>query len=200
MNRDVPSLQSVSAEYARIVGRLSELVDREHVLNSEMAAITHSMINLGAVADGLQRDRVADTIAGKPFEPRRSAMEDLQRRIVDINEEKRLIREAQHQLHNRKAEEYARASRAVCATFSAEHEALAAQFYELLSAAAEVRVKIGLLRLDVERSGASASSLYDAGVDLLDGSLDRTGSMAYELRNGVRRGYLKAENIPVELR
>lgn len=200
MPRDVPSLQSVSPEYARIATRLAELVGREHELNRRKTEIATAMSNWGATADGEQRNRVDDIIAGKPFEPRLSVSEEFGAQIGDIEEERRLNKEAIHQLQIQRAEEHRRASSMVCAAFADEHSTLAEKLYTQLAAAAATRVEIGLLQLDIERSGASGSYLVDVGVDLLDGSLDRTGAMAQELRNGIRLGFLKADAVPQELR
>ncbi|MFB9984345.1 hypothetical protein ACFSQQ_16455 [Mesorhizobium kowhaii] len=200
MPRDIPTLQSVSPEYARIASRLAELFDREHELNRRKSEIATAMSNWGATADGEHRNRVGDIIAGKPFEPRASVSEQFGAQIADIEEERRLNKEAIHQLQVQRAEEYTRASGLVCASLADEHRELAKTFYSQLATAAQTRVDIGLLRLEIERSGASALSLSDVGDDLLDGSLDRTGVIAQELRRGTRLGYLKAETVPEELR
>ncbi|RWP72377.1 hypothetical protein [Mesorhizobium sp.] len=200
MTREVPSLADVSPTYGRIAARLDELNEREHTLSAEKAKLTKAFADWGPTAEGDKRSRVDDIVQGKPFERRSPATEEISGRIADIEEETRLIREAKHLLQNERAQEYLRASRLVCAAFADEHRALAEKFYGILVEAAEIRIEIGLLHLDIARSGASADYLYDAGNELLDGCLDRTGGLAQELRNGIRRGYLKADALPEELR
>lgn len=200
VTREVPSLTDVSPEYARVANRLTALVEREKQLDAEKLKISQAFSSWGPVADQDHKNRVEDIIAGKPFEPRSAAIQENRARLADIEEERRLGREAQYRLQNERAEEYRRASRLVCANFADEHRALAEKFYGILVAVAETRIAIGLLQLDIERSGASAIYLDDVGNDLLDGCLDRSGGLAQELRNGIRRGYLAADAMPEELR
>jgi hypothetical protein len=198
--REIPKLTDVSPGYARITARLAALTERENALNAEKRKGLQAIASWGQTADQNQQSRVDDIVAGKPFERRSTVYQETQARLADIEEERQLAREAQHQLQNERADEYHRASRLVCAAFADEHRALAEKFYNQLAAAAETRVEIGLLQLDIERSGASSSYLHDVGIDLLDGSLDRTGAMAQELRNGIRLGFMNANAMPVELR
>jgi len=198
--REVPSLTAVSPKYASITARLTALAERENELNAEKLKEMQAIANWGQTADQNQQSRVEDIVAGKPFERRSTVYQETQARLADIEEERQLAREAQHQLQIDRAQEYQRASRLVCAAFADEHRALAERFYGQLAAAAATRVEIGLLQLDIERSGASSSFLLDVGVDLLDGSMDRTSAMAQELRKGVRLGFLRAGAVPAELR
>lgn len=199
VTRQVPELTSVSPKYATIVSRIAELSERENALGTEKAKLLTEVQNWGATADFEHRSRVNEVIAGKPFEARPSAISEFHDRIGEIEDERRLIREALHLLQVDRADEYRRASKLVCATFAEEHRAMAERYYGKLAAVAETRAEIGRLRVDVERSGAAAGYLPEVGFDLLDGSLDRTGGMAQELRRGVQLGFLQADAIPAEL-
>lgn len=181
---DIPSLESVSPEYAVLSKRYADLNARLLELDAESRDIHRAI-----AAEQLRNDRgdrIAALAAGLAYQPPLSVRD----RRAAIEAERRDISDAIHLLASELAEARRKASRIVVEQFAGEHRRLAREFFGHLAAAVDVHAKVGATRQAFVRAGVDPAGFTDFAAELFGSPSDRSSDVAMLFSDAKRRGLI----------
>lgn len=188
--KPIPALEDVSAEYARLSGLHNDLMARSTANDTHVREL-HAAI--GAEQPGNSHaDRVASLLAGVDHQ----APPPIKDQLVELAKEKRAIDDALKELYGQLFVERKAASSLIVKRFSAEHAAMAAEFFKHIAAAARAHAEYGELRRAFHRAGVDPAGLHDFGQELFGDPGHRNGEVGIAMRVAARSGYLKTGEIP----
>ncbi len=186
----IPSLSEVSPEYARLSGLHEKLMARATELNEQVRSL-HAQIGSEQAANR-HGDRVASLLAGVDY----SAAPPIKDQLAALSAEKSATDTAIQELAGQIKLERERASRLAVKQFDEDQAAMAAEFFKQVAAAAKVHAGYGELRRQFHRAGVDPAGLRDFGEELFGDPGHRNGDVGIAMRAAVRRGYLKATDVP----
>jgi hypothetical protein len=188
--KPIPTLESVSPEYARLTTRQAELNREMHRVD---AARREAQAELGTIMSrDLRRERADALIAGVDYRPPASYREKMAR----LNDERRALEDAQHEIGNLITAERQKACREITSKFIPDNTAAAARFFKLIAEAAAVHLEHVELRKRLTAAGIDPLGLHDFGFEVLGKAGARNDDIGMDLRAAVRRGYLGTKEIP----
>jgi hypothetical protein len=188
--KPIPSLESVSAEYARLSALHAKLMARAADLDREIHSL-HAQIGTEQAANR-HGDRVASLLAGVDY----SAAPPIKDQLAALAAEKAATDTAIRELAGQIALERQQASRLVVDRFIGEQAALATEFFKHIAAAAKAHAEFGEVRRQFHRAGVNPAGLHDFGEELFGDPGHRNGDVGIAMRAAVRRGYLKEADVP----
>lgn len=190
IDKPIPTLESVSESYRKLLERRDALVAEDHALDAETATIKLELAEQNRAS--LKDDRVAALVAGVTYEEPAPVRE----RLGNISRKKDLIHAALSEIAGKLVGEHMAASRLIVAEFLPEQGELAAEFYRHLTAAVGVHSKLGKLRDRLEKAGLNSGGLHDFGREILGSPNRRDDHAGYAFRDGLKRGYIEKTAVP----
>jgi hypothetical protein len=191
--KTVPALADVHPPFGVLAQRVADLQVELTELDKERNTLIAQVGELQVRSD---QDKLRAVMAGLP-EPVAAPLPD---HLREVEDRRRLVKQAIDLLIIERNEEYRRASRKVCESFEEERRALVVAMFQGLAAAAEARVQLGLLALDIERAGADAGGFDNPLRDMFGPALHPNSELAPEMRRAIADGYLPESALPAELR
>lgn len=189
-DKPVPAPEDVSAELRTLQARHAALIAEQAAIETEQRDIVREQASVRLEDD--RKTQVDALIRGSAYQP----PADVRDRIAALAKRRELVRDALHELSCLIREERLRASSLVVAEFRGEQQALAKDFFKHLAAAAAVHAKLGAMRQRIEIAGFDSGGLHDFGRDLLGIPGKRADHAGFALRDGIRRGYIAAADVP----
>lgn len=190
MSRSIPTLEETNPEYARLCARRDELnlrLFQVDILRREAQA------ELGTIfSRDLRRERTDALIANVDYEPPASYRE----KMGALNDERRAIEDALHEIGILINAARAKASREITASFAPDNTEIAARFFKLIAQAAAVQLEHVELRKRLNVAGIEPLGLHDFAFDIFGQAGARNDDIGFNLRAAVKRGYIGAKEIP----
>lgn len=186
----IPSLESVSSEYARLTKLHAELMERA-AKNEAASAELHAKMG-HENAQSQHAGRVTSLLSGVDF----VIPAPMRDQLAALSAERTAIADAIKELAGQIGLERERASRVVVEQFKAEHAGLARRFFKAIADAARVHAEFEDMRIAFQRAGVHSTSFIDFGADLFDRAGYRNNDVAIAMRAAVRRGYLDNKDLP----
>jgi hypothetical protein len=189
--REIPTFESVSPEYARLSETKARLIEQQQAINSEILKL-HSRVADTGPNPVSREDRVRALVNGGKIEP----APNLRDRIADLARERDDLKLALDDVHADLLAAKADASIVINDGFKAEYNEMATEFFGHVVAASLVHSRYGTLERQLRSQGVEIKSLVDFGREFLGHPLMRNDTAGIELREAVKRGHLAARDLP----